>query len=960
MTRSKFILQFALLFVLLLIQPITLRSKKDERVNGTCIEIERDALLSFKAGIVDCKNRLSSWRGQDCCRWSGVTCDNTTAHVVRLDLRNTNLVDRSDIADPGYAFTGEISSSLVSLAKLNYLDLSNNNFSNTEIPKFIGSLRELRYLNLSAGMYFGGRVPPQLGNLSNLQYLDLSFMHYSYSQDVAWLAHLSSLKHLDLSNVNVSSANDWKVLDMLPRIQTLRLAFCGIDDTVFSLSHANFTELVTIDLTGNNLSNLPFLNSDSYISDELVSMNSVQELYLRNNNIRDIKARKFSNLSNLKVLDFSSNQISGDITELINNLSKYSCSNLQSLDLSGNNLDGNLSSVLGNMINLQSLDLSGNNLHGNLSSVLGNMINLRSLKLSNNNLNGTIPLSIGKLTQLVVLDLSWNNFHGDITEKHFSKMENLKSLILSGNSLSLIANDNWIPPFRLTEASFSSCRIGPKFPQWLKSQINTITLDISNTGIDDELPVWFWQVLNTTNYLDLSKNNLSGQLPESLEFMTATEMLLYDNHFTGSIPKLPRSLYKIDLSTNSLLGSLSFNFEDVAQIRILILRKNSFNGSIPQSLCKLHHLQVLDLSQNSLTGTIPDCLNKIVNSTQRTPSRFCSSPSSSLSSSIKMLNLGHNNLSGRFPLFLKSCNNLVFLDLGNNNFFGNIPTWIGKKLARVRILSLRANRFSGIIPSQLAELSGLQVLDLGLNKFIGSIPHSLKSLKQMAQAPTFLKLGKKPIFVRQISDVDPFFAESKPNYYTIEFGSLEVDAKGREFEYGHDIKFWTSFDLSCNNLIGHIPEEIGFLFGLRNLNLSRNKLSGNIPDSISYLQLLESLDLSNNELSGTIPSNLSTLTFLSDLNLSYNNLSGRIPTGHQLQVLDDPSIYEGNPNLCGFPLSIECTSNDINHPNMLNKEIRDDGNVSFYVGAIVGFLIGMCCFWFTLERVMENGIFSVL
>lgn len=934
MTKSKFFLQFSLFFVLLLTQASTSRTKKDKPVNDSCIEVERSALLSFKADLVDRKNRLSSWHGQDCCRWRGVTCSNTTTHVVRLDLRNMYL-DEWGNPDLGYALAGEISSSLVSLAHLNYLDLSYNNFSNAKVPEFIGSLRELKYLNLSATL-LGGRIPPQLGNLSSLQYLDLSFSltYKSYSKDVAWLAHLSSLKYLDLSNVNLSNVDNWEALDMFPRIQTLRLSYCGIDDTVFSLSHANFTELVTIDLSRNKLSNPPFLNwfgnitglkyvdfsvnnLHSYFSDALGSMNSIQEIHLGSNNLPDMKASSFRNLSNLKVLDFSSNEISGDITELIENLSPYSCTNLQSLDLSWNNLNGNL------------------------STGLGNMINLKILVLSHNNLTGTIPLSIGMLTQLVVLDLNHNNFHGEITEKHFAKMVNLESLILSGNSLSLIVNANWIPPFRLTIASFSSCQIGPKFPKWLKSQTNTISLAISNTGIADELPVWFWHVFNNTYYLDLSNNNLTGQLPESLEFMSAIEILLHDNHFSGSIPRLPKSLYTINLSSNTLLGSLSFNFEDLVQLRVLILSENSFNGSIPQSLCQLQHLQVLDLSKASLTGDVPNCLNKNVNSMQKTPPRFGSSSFSSLGSSIKMLNLGHNNLSGRFPVFLKDCNNLVFLDLRNNNFFGRIPNWIGKKLTSLRILSLRSNRFSGTIPSELAELSGLQVLDLGQNNFVGSIPRSLKSLKQMAMAPTFSQVGNKIILQSQILDADPFYVESAPNQYTIEFGSLEVDTKGQELEYGDGIKYWTSFDLSCNNLIGDIPEEIGFLFGLTNLNLSRNKLSGNIPDNIGSLRLLESLDLSNNELSGAIPSNLSALTFLSDLNLSYNNLSGRIPMGHQLQVLDDPSIYEGNPGLCGFPLSIQCAENDTNQPNVSKKE-TGDGMMSFYVGAIIGFLLGIC------------------
>ena len=96
-----------------------------------------------------------------------------------------------------------------------------------------------------------------------------------------------------------------------------------------------------------------------------------------------------------------------------------------------------------------------------------------------------------------------------------------------------------------------------------------------------------------------------------------------------------------------------------------------------------------------------------------------------------------------------------------------------------------------------------------------------------------------------------------------------------------------SIDLSCNSLTGQVPEEIGLLIALRNLNLSWNHLSSRIPSSIGELLALESFDLSHNELSGEIPNSLSDLTSLVSLNLSYNDLTGRIPSGNQLRTLEN-------------------------------------------------------------------------
>ncbi|CAI9115173.1 OLC1v1016011C1 [Oldenlandia corymbosa var. corymbosa] len=600
----------------------------DNSKSAGCIDSERLALMELKGSLVDPPNRLSSWTGKDCCNWKGIACDNHTGHVVTLDLGNhINPYSPVPFSDTFFDFMdnmlwGKISTpSICDLEDLNYLDLSSNNFAGTQIPKCFGSLRNLRYLNLSlAG--FEGEIPPHLGNLSRLQHLDIARVSsfgfatsYTLStKNLEWVTGLSFLKSLDLSGIVISESH--RLLDsvnMLPSLSSLQLRKCfspdgiGNHNSPLVPSHFNLTPLVSLDIGGNGLESPSLLNWFSNLSSNL------QVLRIGGNNFDGpfpFTLRKFPHLT---VLDISSNLLF-NYSPLLDSLCNHT--SLSSVDLSYNQLQGSLPLCLGNVTSLNILRLGSNNFGGEIPSELcnlkqltdleldsnsfnssippciGRLTELESLYLNENQLSGTIPSTLGQLSRLKVLAIGQNSLTGALSESHFTELKNLDVLSVSGNKfLTLNVSNQWIPPFQLRSIYMGSVHMGNQFPSWLQTQKNVVELDMANAGISDRIPDWFGSTFSSVQYLNLSGNDIHGEVPLSMKRLRYLDIL--------------------DLSGNQLSGTLSeWIGEELSQLEDINLQSNNFSGNIPTQLCQLPNLQKLRLANNSLTGHLPaDCFS---------------------------------------------------------------------------------------------------------------------------------------------------------------------------------------------------------------------------------------------------------------------------------------------------------------------------------------------------------------
>ncbi|CAN6237050.1 unnamed protein product [Urochloa humidicola] len=442
--------------------------------------------------------------------------------------------------------TGPLSSSLANLTSVTRLNLGNNSFFGV-IPEELGNSLPLSKLILSRNN-LSGQIPATLfANASTLTRVDLQMN--SLTGVIPHFGKVTSLKYLCVTENFLSGS----IPPSIGNISSLRFILLGQNTLKGSIPESlpHISKLLYLDLSFNSLSgNVPL------------------PLY---------------NVSSLRFFSVGSNGlVGGQVPSDIG----YSLPNLQVLIMQSNNLVGLIPSSLENASNLQVLDLSNNSLHGRVPS-LGSLSKLRQVLLGRNQLEAYDWQFLASLTncvQLTKLSLEGNMLNGSLPGSigdipaTMGKLRNLFILNLSKNKLS------------------GMC-------------LGMLQLNLSSNSLDGFLPKELFTGPPLSLGVDLSHNNLTGEIPEDIGGLANIVLLNVSNNlFYGVIPSALGTLFapsSLRMEVNKLQGPIPASFERLLFLQYVNLSRNELNGTVPEFFEHLPMLEILDLSYNNLEGPIP-------------------------------------------------------------------------------------------------------------------------------------------------------------------------------------------------------------------------------------------------------------------------------------------------------------------------------------------------------------------
>jgi hypothetical protein len=356
-------------------------------------------------------------------------------------------------------------------------------------------------------------------------------------------------------------------------------------------------------------------------------------------------------------------------------------------------------------------------------------------------------------------------------------------------------------------------------------------------------------------------------------------------HFHNSsrgLKDLCQNVHKIDETIKLITIPRQIGY--LTNLEFLYHRGTKLKGHIPDEICDLEKLQVVSLGNNQLSGQIPKRFAKLEN--------------------MQRLVLHCNNLEGDLAFF---ANNKYIVNVANNAtlqigtvhdeertllvaffeaFKGNnwlnktnwcspepVSKWnkVGVLNGHVETIVITSNNLEGNNFDSLIGFSKLKMIELScMPKISGSI-YSLCHIQSL-QRLCICNCGLTGSIPEEIGNL--------VNLVELQlFGNQMIGSIPETIGNLINLKLLSFGEYTGGNnfISGPIPSSMSKLVKLQALFLANCNLSGQISDWIGNCLInLQRLDLQNNKLTGPLPQSLSNLIKLMYLNIKDNKLNGLI------------------------------------------------------------------------------------
>ncbi len=524
---------------------------------------------------------------------------------------------------------------------------------------------------------------------------------------------------------------------------------------------------------------------------------------------------------------------------------------LERIDLGGNRLIGSFPKTLGDLPGLKYVNLANCDVL-EFPQDMAHLYSLQEMILSDAFLSGPIPKEIFQWPQLIHLDLSHNLLTGALPPELF-KMRNMLKLTLDNN----------------------------QFTGSIPSKIGK---------------------MKSLRYLSLGKNKLTGTIPKEITKIPYFEFLrLNDNRITGEIhPELFTNYFlSLEVENNEMTGSIPKELNESTKLQVINLAGNKIQGYITDELCDrvrprsrfsenvvapCSHLVVCPrsffhvLGYASETEPCRPCPSCFFNDLKDKSCAYVGQTTCHDGSTIVRGDMnGDGRLNAREILRLlyifnegydwdekyhiwgdvrhdDECtlpgveckNGLMGIYLkpakmcsSGRPACGRIPSEIGLLADRLDILDMGSIidiRTRMRIPTEIGQLKKLRVLDVSnniLNHALNS-EHILPSEIAKCQELNYLNLYNTGLTEPLGDEIWSLEKLQKLDIRENNFPPQPLEIK--------KLTYLQELLASRCNFVGTIPNEIGNLRGLINIELWGNSLVGTLPQSMDQLKFLTRIE----------------------------------------------------------------------------------------------------------------------